>query len=294
MSSKSPPTINEHVQRFQALSLELHMQLERLSSIAAGLRAEVHPLPDSLERLLDIPTDDARKALAIASDVIAQALGCEKVDVFFKDPSTSCLVAVGTSNTPLGKLQKSLGLDRLPLDSGGRIVSAFRSGAASISGDLERDPEERPDLPEKLGVRSALIVPFALSGGGRAILVAASTQINRFDEREMRFMAAAAHWVALVANRVQDNESNGAGHADTEDRARESKRLTARQREIALLVARGFSNNEIARELVVTPGTVANHIAQMLRRLDFASRTQIAVWAVENLAEGFRPPRTIS
>src|SRR5437773_7211996 len=57
--------------------------------------------------------------------------------------------------------------------------------------------------------------------------------------------------------------------------------LTPRQLEIATLIAGGLSNSEIADRLVVTKGTVANHVEHILRRLGFHCRTQVAVWAVE-------------
>src|SRR4051812_32920349 len=57
--------------------------------------------------------------------------------------------------------------------------------------------------------------------------------------------------------------------------------LTARQREIAQLIARGFTNAQIAQQLVITPGTAANHVAMILQRLGVNSRTDVAVWAVQ-------------
>ena len=57
--------------------------------------------------------------------------------------------------------------------------------------------------------------------------------------------------------------------------------ITRRQREVAILIARGLSNAEIAEQLTLTPGTVANHVENILRRLTLRSRTSIAVWAVE-------------
>lgn len=56
--------------------------------------------------------------------------------------------------------------------------------------------------------------------------------------------------------------------------------LTKRQREIATLIAHGYSNAQIAETLVVTKGTAANHIAAILDRLGFTNRAQIAAWAV--------------
>jgi two-component system OmpR family sensor kinase len=62
--------------------------------------------------------------------------------------------------------------------------------------------------------------------------------------------------------------------------------LTPRQREIAGLLARGLANAEIAQQLVLTRGTVANHVASILQRLELESRTQIAAWAVEHGLHG--------
>lgn len=57
--------------------------------------------------------------------------------------------------------------------------------------------------------------------------------------------------------------------------------LTAREREVAVLIAQGKSNREIAAELVVEVRTVEAHVTRILTKLGFSSRTQIAVWAVE-------------
>jgi DNA-binding NarL/FixJ family response regulator len=55
--------------------------------------------------------------------------------------------------------------------------------------------------------------------------------------------------------------------------------LTPRQLTVARMVAAGLTNSEIAHHLVLDGGTVANHVANILQRLGFRSRTQIAVWA---------------
>jgi signal transduction histidine kinase/DNA-binding CsgD family transcriptional regulator len=62
--------------------------------------------------------------------------------------------------------------------------------------------------------------------------------------------------------------------------------LTPRQREIAVLIARGLSNADIADQLMLTNGTVANHVASILQRLDLDSRTQIATWGVHGGIHG--------
>ncbi|WP_344495714.1 LuxR C-terminal-related transcriptional regulator [Nonomuraea monospora] len=61
---------------------------------------------------------------------------------------------------------------------------------------------------------------------------------------------------------------------------RQDSKLTPREQEIAELVARGLSNRGIADELVISPATVARHVANILSKLGFATRTQIAAWVV--------------
>jgi DNA-binding CsgD family transcriptional regulator len=63
--------------------------------------------------------------------------------------------------------------------------------------------------------------------------------------------------------------------------------LTAREREVAAYIARGMSNRAIADILVVSERTVETHVSNILNRLGFTSRAQIAAWAVEKgLAKG--------
>ena len=57
--------------------------------------------------------------------------------------------------------------------------------------------------------------------------------------------------------------------------------LTAREAEILGLLARGQTNPQIARELVVSPGTVKNHVRHIIAKLGVSDRTQAAVRAVE-------------
>ena len=57
--------------------------------------------------------------------------------------------------------------------------------------------------------------------------------------------------------------------------------LTEREREVAVLVAQGKSNRALADELVVSERTIAKHVENILSKLGFSSRAQIAAWAVE-------------
>jgi predicted ATPase/DNA-binding CsgD family transcriptional regulator len=56
--------------------------------------------------------------------------------------------------------------------------------------------------------------------------------------------------------------------------------LTAREQEVAVLLARGLTNREIGDELVISAHTAQRHVENILSKLGLGSRTQVAVWAV--------------
>ena len=55
--------------------------------------------------------------------------------------------------------------------------------------------------------------------------------------------------------------------------------LTEREVEVLSLIARGFTNQKIAEELVISIGTVKGHVSNILSKLHLADRTQAAVYA---------------
>jgi len=58
--------------------------------------------------------------------------------------------------------------------------------------------------------------------------------------------------------------------------------LTEREIEVLRLIAQGATNREIAEALVISEGTVKNHISNILSRLGLRDRTQAAIYAREN------------
>jgi DNA-binding NarL/FixJ family response regulator len=58
--------------------------------------------------------------------------------------------------------------------------------------------------------------------------------------------------------------------------------LTRRELEVLRLIARGATNREIADELVISEGTVKNHVSSILSRLDLRDRVQAAIYAHEH------------
>jgi DNA-binding CsgD family transcriptional regulator len=238
----------------------------------------------TLERLLAIDAIDLDGALQQAAQIVAEALSADKVDAFVYEARTDTLVARGTSDTPMGRRQIALGLHRLPLAHGGRVATAFRTGDCHVDGHVDRDSVELDGVKHALGVRSAILCPLNVNGERRGVVSAVSAVPERFSEDDVSFVHAVARWLALLMHRAELVQEL-MGYAELRGRRKVLEelmsRLTPRQREVAVLIGGGFTNEQIAQRLVLTPGTVANHVEAILRPLDVDSRTKIAALVAE-------------
>jgi DNA-binding CsgD family transcriptional regulator len=236
-----------------------------------------------LQRLLAIRSSTMRPTLDEASTLIAEAFNADKVDIFLYEPRSESLVALGTSRTPMGERQRALGLDRLPLSNGGRAAWTFHTGDPYVTGRADEDPEEVRGLVEGLGIRSVMNFPLDIDGERRGILQVDSATPDFFTADDVKALAPVAGWTSLILHRAEliEQQTSAAHQRGREQAGEELARITRRQQEVAICLAEGLSNAEIAQRLTLTEGTVANHIEAILRRLNFRSRTQVAVWAVE-------------
>jgi len=112
----------------------------------------------------------------------------------------------------------------------------------------------------------------------------ASEEFARSSLSETAFAKALARGAAMtidegVAYAVDQKEPAQRASANS---AEPSTHLTRRERDIAALVALGLSNKQIAAKLVVSQRTAESHILNILNKLGFNSRTQIASWATTN------------
>jgi DNA-binding NarL/FixJ family response regulator len=61
----------------------------------------------------------------------------------------------------------------------------------------------------------------------------------------------------------------------------ELDRLSAREREVMRLIARGYAYKEVASDLFISVKTVESHVSAVLRKLQLSSRHELTAWALE-------------
>lgn len=73
----------------------------------------------------------------------------------------------------------------------------------------------------------------------------------------------------------------GATAGEQAERTDELDRLSAREREVMRLIARGYAYKEVAAELFISVKTVETHVSAVLRKLQLSSRHELTAWALE-------------
>jgi non-specific serine/threonine protein kinase len=97
------------------------------------------------------------------------------------------------------------------------------------------------------------------------------------EGQEMTLDQAVAH-----ARAASDSDVLSTSQPRLDKKSHQPGGLTRRELEVALLIAEGKSNREIADALVIAERTVEGHISNILSKLGFRSRTQVSVWVIEN------------
>jgi DNA-binding NarL/FixJ family response regulator len=71
----------------------------------------------------------------------------------------------------------------------------------------------------------------------------------------------------------------GAVAGEQAEKDDELDRLSAREREVMRLIARGYAYKEVATELFISVKTVETHVSAVLRKLQLSSRHELTAWA---------------
>jgi predicted ATPase/DNA-binding CsgD family transcriptional regulator/Tfp pilus assembly protein PilF len=181
---------------------------------------------------------------------------------------------------------------RLSLATGQRLLVARGLEAfAVVAARLDDPPRSVRLAGAALDLRAA---------AGRARSAGAGARLEDLLEPARRRLGAAATAALLAEGRAMTAESavryaisaggpaqpdggNGNGAARVPVPAGGGSpsvppALTPREREIAAMIARGLTNRGIADDLVISQATVARHVANILTKLGFSSRAQVAAW----------------
>ena len=230
----------------------------------------------------DGPLPLAERRIAWARAELALARG--EADMALASAEALLASAPGAERLPAGDPQRR-SIPRLLLLRA-RALSALGQHDGAIAGlaEAERAAVEAGDLPALWAVQCAQAAAFyAAREGARMVDAADAARATaarlaaNIDDAEQRQKFAAAAEAALP--RTRERTPRQAAKAAFGG-------LTEREREVVAQVMLGRTNREIADALVVSERTIETHVGNILSKLDFASRAQIAGWGTER---GLRP-----
>jgi predicted ATPase/DNA-binding CsgD family transcriptional regulator len=197
------------------------------------------------------------------------------------------------SNRP--SLLQNLGFVSFHLGDDNKALEHFRAAVALFAGEGDHRgvAESLTGIAAVLARRGEPERAVILSGTAGRILAEANATLwrsNRDDaiatSRDLLATLGEARFAALLreGESLPLREAVSRAVADPGPRRRTSVEqpgapLSPREQEVAILVARGYRNREIAEALVITEGTARLHVKHVLRRLGFSSRAEIAAWA---------------
>jgi DNA-binding CsgD family transcriptional regulator/predicted negative regulator of RcsB-dependent stress response len=200
-----------------------------------------------------------------------------------------------------GDIQLASGEPAAALDTADRLITTGGPGVAAhvwhLRGDALAALGRTAEAVDVL--RAALLETERIGTRGRQWRIAASLArvlrgLGRRDEAEhvlgearqtLNDLALEIDDAALRANYLRETTALvPPSPAATPARAAKERfgGLTTREREVARLIARGLSNRGIADQLVLGERTVESYVGNILGKLNFTSRAQIAAWAVES------------
>jgi two-component system OmpR family sensor kinase len=140
-----------------------------------------------LHTIAAIPLSESTETLAhTITDQICTIIPAEIASILLHSPATDELIAFGSSDTPLGRIQRERGLDHIPLAVSGPLLQVLQHGKPlriSRADELGALP-----LMRALGIQSMLIVPLQIEQSSKGLVVLAATQPGAFSDDDMSFL----------------------------------------------------------------------------------------------------------
>ena len=184
-------------------------------------------------------------------------------------------------------------LDRQAQATGGRWAqAAVLRGRGLLAGD----DDFRAPFEAALALHADLPMPFELARTQLAYGERLRRAKARADAREP-LRAALATFERLGAAAWTERalaELRATGQASARRAESASARLTPHELQVALLVAQGMTNREVAAALFLSPKTIEYHLGQIYRKLDVRGRAQLARLMAMELPDGERDPAVLA
>lgn len=212
------------------------------------------------QRLRVVLVDDHRLFRAGVRSELGQA-----VDVVGEAGSVAEAVALVVATQPDVVL-----LDVHMPDGGGRAVLAGVAGRAPSTRFLALSVSDAAE--DVIGV---------IRGGARGY-VTKSISAAELADAVRRVAEGDAVFSPRLAGFVLDAFSSTPVAVDDAPAADEDlDRLTARERDVLRLIARGYTYKEVAAELFISGKTVETHVSSVLRKLQLSNRRELSRWAAD-------------
>jgi len=273
-------TAREHLE--QALTLARQSNATHWVRIASGFLASTHILPNELTRAKTV------LSAALTPSTPMQASGQRQAWAAYAE----LLMAQGRPDEALKVIEQLISsaagiesqgehaIPRLGLLRGEALAALGRIEEAEAVLNAARETALRQDARPMIWRTRAALSRFYRAQGRREEM-----------EREAETAKTLIHGLAanVPAGPLRDQFLSRASAmipplpspSPRQAAKKEFGGLTGREREVAALVAQGKSNRAIADELVLSERTVEKHVENALSKLSFASRAQLAAWAVE-------------
>jgi DNA-binding CsgD family transcriptional regulator len=214
--------------------------------------------------------DGLSAALGVYDELLADVLVAGKQSGDLAHDLVSAAIHAGLARERVRKLADAL--LSAPRDCGwNHLVEAQ---LAEVAGEPARA------LGEYRGAAQDAELPPAVRGtawvGVARCLLALDREPEAAEpvERAGQLLARWGGW--RLAELVQVRDRLGLAPASGQRTATGTGALTPREREVALLVADGLTNAELARRLYISPKTAAVHVSNILHKLGVSSRTEVA------------------
>lgn len=213
--------------------------------------------------------------VAIADD---HALFCAGIQMLIESQSDLLFVGSALDGAAAIELAATAQPDVMLMDIRMPVLDGIAATARIVDGEESPSSQSRPRIIMLTTFQRDEAVVHAIRAGADGFLMKDTTP--EFMLASIRAVHAGHSVIApsetaqlLGATRVPDRPTT------VEDTLTP---LSAREREVFLLVARGLSNSDIAQSAFITEATVKSHVTSILAKLGLSSRVQVVAHAYEN------------